>query len=275
MSVDGAATPKLSASAAAMPEQEGLFARYGYQLLSIASPLALLLLWDVCVRLGFVDARFFPAPSTVAQTLWAMAKSGELWLNTEASLIRLFWGFLVGGIPALGLGIAMGLSPLLRALVEPLIAATYPIPKSAIMPLILLIFGLGEASKIAMVAIGVFFPVAMNAVTGVLEINKIYLDVGRNYQASRWQVFRTIALPGALPFIMTGIKLGVGLGLILIAISEMLGAKSGLGYLIWNAWQILDVNVMYVGLFMIALLGFLFTHFLNALERWVVPWKSR
>jgi ABC-type nitrate/sulfonate/bicarbonate transport system permease component len=207
--------------------------------------------------------------------LWAMAKSGELWINTEASLVRLFWGFLVGGIPALGLGIAMGLSPLLRAIVEPLIAATYPIPKSAIMPLILLIFGLGEASKIAMVAIGVFFPVAMNAVTGVLEINKIYLDVGRNYQASRWQVFRTIALPGALPFIMTGIKLGVGLGLILIAISEMLGAKSGLGYLIWNAWQILDVNVMYVGLFMIALLGFLFTHVLNALERWVVPWKAR
>jgi NitT/TauT family transport system permease protein len=275
VSVEGAATPKLAAAAAAMPEQEGLFARYGYQLLSIISPLALLLLWDVLVRLGVIDARFFPAPSTVATTLWAMAKSGELWINTEASLVRLFWGFLVGGIPALGLGIAMGLSPLLRAIVEPLIAATYPIPKSAIMPLILLIFGLGEASKIAMVAIGVFFPVAMNAVTGVLEINKIYLDVGRNYQASRWQVFRTIALPGALPFIMTGIKLGVGLGLILIAISEMLGAKSGLGYLIWNAWQILDVNVMYVGLFMIALLGFLFTHVLNALERWVVPWKAR
>jgi ABC-type nitrate/sulfonate/bicarbonate transport system permease component len=275
VSVEGAATPKLAAAAAAMPEQEGLFARYGYQLLSIISPLALLLLWDVLVRLGVIDARFFPAPSTVATTLWAMAKSGELWINTEASLVRLFWGFLVGGIPALGLGIAMGLSPLLRAIVEPLIAATYPIPKSAIMPLILLIFGLGEASKIAMVAIGVFFPVAMNAVTGVLEINKIYLDVGRNYQASRWQVFRTIALPGALPFIMTGIKLGVGLGLILIAISEMLGAKSGLGYLIWNAWQILDVNVMYVGLFMIALLGFLFTHVLNALERWIVPWKFR
>lgn len=274
MSVEGAATPELPASAAAAPDKEGFLARHGYQLLSIASPLALLLLWDVSVRLGLVDARFFPAPSTVAKTLWGMMKSGELWMHTEASLIRLFWGFLVGGIPALGLGIAMGLSPALRAIVEPIIAATYPIPKSAIMPLILLIFGLGEASKVAMVAIGVFFPVAMNAVTGVLEINKIYLDVGRNYQASRWQVFRTIALPGALPFIMTGVKLGVGLGLILIAISEMLGAKSGLGYLIWNAWEILDVNVMYVGLFMIALIGFLLTHLLNALERWVVPWKQ-
>jgi ABC-type nitrate/sulfonate/bicarbonate transport system permease component len=270
MSVEGV-TPPLAA--AALP-QERFLARHFYGLLSIASPLVLLGLWEVSVRLGIVDARFFPAPSTVARTLWAMALSGELWLHTEASLVRLFWGFLAGGVPALALGIAMGLSPALRAVFEPLIAATYPIPKSAIMPLMLLIFGLGEASKVAMVAIGVFFPVAMNAVTGVLEINRIYLDVGRNYQANRWQVFRTIALPGALPFIMTGIKLGVGLGLILIAISEMLGAKSGLGYLIWNAWEILDVNVMYVGLFMIALIGFLLTHLLNALERRIVPWKS-
>jgi ABC-type nitrate/sulfonate/bicarbonate transport system permease component len=259
----------------AISERRGFLARHGYQLLSIASPVVLLVLWEISVRLGLVDARFFPAPSVVLTTLWSMARSGELWLHTEASLLRLFWGFLAGGIPALALGIAMGLSPFMRAIFEPLIAATYPIPKSAIMPLILLIFGLGEASKVAMVAIGVFFPVAMNAVTGVLEINRIYLDVGRNCQASRWQMFRTIALPGALPFIMTGIKLGVGLGLILIAISEMLGAKSGLGYLIWNAWEILDVNTMYVGLFMIALIGFLFTHLLNALERWIVPWKAR
>jgi ABC-type nitrate/sulfonate/bicarbonate transport system permease component len=274
MSVEGAATPELPAPAEATDGQS-LFARHLYEILSIVSPLALLALWEISVRLGVVDARFFPAPSSVAATLWSMARSGELWLHTEASLLRLFLGFVVGGIPALTLGIAMGLSPLLRALVEPLIAATYPIPKSAIMPLLLLVFGLGEGSKVAMVAIGVFFPVAMNAVTGVLEIDRIYLDVGRNYQASRWQVFRTIALPGALPFIMTGIKLGVGLGLVLIAIAEMLGAKSGLGYLIWNAWEILDVNAMYVGLFMIALIGFVFTHLLNALERWVVPWKSR
>jgi NitT/TauT family transport system permease protein len=273
MSVDGAATPKLPAAAVTADEQEGLFARYGYQLLSIVSPLALLLLWDVLVRLGVIDARFFPAPSTVATTLWAMTKSGELWLNTEASLVRLFWGFLVGGIPALGLGIAMGLSPLLRAIVEPLIAATYPIPKSAIMPLILLIFGLGEASKIAMVAIGVFFPVAMNAVTGVLEINKIYLDVGRNYQASRWQVFRTIALPGALPFIMTGIKLGVGLGLILIAISEMLGAKSGLGYLIWNAKDWSNVAQVICGMLAISATVLVLDSALRSIEHRFIPWQ--
>jgi len=119
-----------------------------------------------------------------------------------------------------------------------------------------------------------FYPVLINSMAGVLQINRIYLDVGRNFHASRRQVFRTIALPGALPFIMTGVKLGVGMGLILIAIAEMIGAKSGLGYMIWNAWEILAVETMYVGLLVIAVLGFVFTLVLNEVERWVVPWKD-
>jgi NitT/TauT family transport system permease protein len=140
--------------------------------------------------------------------------------------------------------------------------------------LILLIFGLGEASKIVMVAIGVFYPVLINTSIGVLEINKIYLDVGRNFGASRWQVFRTIALPGAMPHIMSGVKLGLGMGLILISIAEMIGAKSGLGFMIWNAWELLAVETMYVGLIVIALLGFILSSLLSELERVLVPWRT-
>lgn len=243
------------------------------RIISIVSPLLLLVVWEVCVRTGLLDARFFPAPSRVFSTLVSTVQSGILWTHTWASLQRLFWGLLLGGIPALALGLAMGLYRPLRAVFDPIIAATYPVPKSAILPLILLIFGLGEASKIVMVAIGVFYPVCINAVAGVLEINKIYLDVGKNFQAGRWQMFRTIALPGALPIVMSGIKLGVGMGLILIAIAEMVGAKSGLGYMIWNAWEILAVEMMYVGLLVIAVLGFVFTLILNELERWIIPWK--
>jgi len=243
------------------------------RLISVVSPFLLLLVWEIAARARLIDTRFFPAPTTILHTLVGLIDSGVLWTNTWASLQRLFWGFLLGGLPALVLGVIMGLSRPLRAAIDPLIAATYPIPKSAIFPLILLIFGLGEASKIVMVAIGMFFPICINAVAGVLEINKIYLDVGKNFQASRWQMFRTIALPGALPFIMSGIKLGVGMGLILIAIAEMIGAKSGLGYLIWNAWEILSVETMYVGLLMIAMLGFLFSLILDELERWIIPWK--
>jgi ABC-type nitrate/sulfonate/bicarbonate transport system permease component len=243
------------------------------RILGVVSPIALLLVWEIAAGFGFIDTRFFPAPSSILAELAAMAKSGELAVHTWASMERLFWGTLIGGLPALVLGIAMGLNRVVRALVDPIIAATYPVPKSAILPLALLIFGLGEGSKIFMVAIGVFFPVVINATTGVLEINKIYLDVGRNFRASRWTTFWTIALPGALPVIMTGFKLGIGIGLVLIAIAEMMGAKSGLGFLIWNAWTTFAVEQMYAGLFMIALIGFLLTLALNELERFVIPWK--
>ena len=263
--------PKVLRSARA----SSLGAGHRDRLISLASPVLLLLLWEGLVRAGALDARFFPAPSSIYHTLVALAGDGTLWANTSASLQRLLWGVLLGGIPALLLGIAMGLNRTLRALVDPLVAATYPVPKSAIFPLILLIFGLGEASKIVMVAIGVFYPVLINSCTGVLEINKIYLDVGHNFRATRWQVFRTIAIPGAVPHIMSGIKLGVGMGLILIAIAEMIGAKSGLGYMIWNAWEILSVETMYVGLLVIALLGFLFSMVLTEVERVLVPWKTR
>jgi NitT/TauT family transport system permease protein len=242
--------------------------------LNVISPLALLLVWEACARLGFIDTRFFPAPSSVISTLIEMLLTGELVTHTAVSLERLAYGTVVGAVPALILGIAMGLNRSIRALFDPLIAATYPVPKSAILPLALLIFGLGEGSKIFMVAIGVFFPMVINTTTGVLEINKIYLDVGRNYKANRWNTFWTIALPGALPVIMTGFRLGIGIGLVLIAVAEMVGAKSGLGYLIWSAWSTFAVEQMYVGLFVIALIGFLITFGLNELERIIIPWKA-
>jgi NitT/TauT family transport system permease protein len=243
------------------------------RLISFASPIGLLLIWEVAARLGFVDVRFFPAPSSIIMTLIAMMQSGELWVHLWASLRRLAWGFLLGGVPALVLGVVMGLSRPLRAMFEPLISALYPIPKSSIVPLALLIFGLGESSKIFMVALGVFFPIAINATTGVLEINKIYLDVGKNFKAGRWSTFRSIALPGALPVIFTGIRLGVGMGLVLISIAEMVGAKTGLGFMIWNAWETFAVEQMYVGLFVIAIIGLVLNIVLNEIEKILVPWK--
>jgi len=228
-------------------------------------------LWEVLADTHLIDTRFFPAPSSIAGTFGTLAANGQLEANTFISLERLFWGFLLGAVPALVIGLTMGLYRPVRTLVEPLILGTYPVPKSAILPLILLIFGLGEPSKIVMVAIGVFYPVVINTVSGVLQIPQIYLDVGHNFGASRWKMFTTIALPGALPFIMTGVKLGAGMGLILIAIAEMIGAQSGLGYMIWNAWQILSVNTMYVGLIMIALLGFVLTLAINEIERLLIP----
>ncbi len=255
-------------------EQARLAARRRERIMSIASPVGLLLAWEIAAQFGMIDVRFFPAPSTIMAALFRMALSGELLEHVLISMQRITLGFLLGGIPAIILGIVMGISRPVRALVDPLIVATYPIPKSSILPFILLIFGLGEMSKVVMVAIGVFFPIAINATAGVLQISPVYLDVGKSFKASRWDIFRTIALPGALPFIMTGVKLGAGLALILIAIAEMVGAKSGIGYMIWSAWETFAVARMYVGLFVIALIGFAISFLLNELERWIIRWKA-
>ena len=243
------------------------------RVLAVLSPLALLVLWEVLTRTTILDDRFFPAPTAIASTFVDVAKSGELWDNTWISVRRVVLGLLLGGIPALAIGLCMGLYRPVRAALDPLVAATYPIPKSAIVPLLLLIFGLGEMSKVVMVAIGAFFPIVMNTSAGVREISPMYHDVGRTFGASRWQTFRTIAFPGALPLIMTGVRLAIGLALILIVIAEMIGAKSGLGYMIWNAWQIFAVPTMYVGLITVSVLGVLFTLALTEAERLLIPWR--
>ncbi|HEY4200579.1 MAG TPA: ABC transporter permease [Devosiaceae bacterium] len=250
--------------------------RMRYRLLGIISPIGLLLVWEILARLNIIDTRFFPAPSAILTLGYSMLLSGQLISNTLITLQRLLLGTIIGGVPALLLGLVMGLNRTVRALVEPLVAATYPVPKSALLPLALLIFGLGEGSKIFMVALGVFFPVLINTTAGVLEISSIYLDVGRNFKADRRRMFQTIALPGALPVIMTGFKLGIGIGLIMVSMAEMLGgADSGLGFMIWSAWQTFAVEQMYVGLFVIAIIGFLLTLLLDELESWLVPWKAK
>jgi ABC-type nitrate/sulfonate/bicarbonate transport system permease component len=250
-----------------------LSARGKDHLLAVTTPLVLLGLWEAMARVGVIDTRFFPAPTSIFEQMFMMMRSGELWEHVFASLRRLFLGFWVGLVPALVLGVVMGLSRPIRAALGPLVSGTYPIPKSALLPLILLIFGLGESSKIVMVAIGVFYPVVLNTVAGVLQVAPVYYEVASNFGASKWQVFKSVAVPGAMPSIMTGVELGAGLGLILIAIAEMVGARSGLGFMIWNAWQLYSVETMYVGLLVIALIGYALSLLLGEVSRLVMPWR--
>lgn len=242
---------------------------------SVATPGALLILWEIAARGGFVDTRFFPAPTTIATSLLDLVASGTLWIDSKASIGRLLAGLALGAIPGIIVGLFMGLNRFAKLAMEPIIAATYPIPKSAIFPLFLLIFGLGEVSKIAIVAVGVFFPVAINTAAGVREISPIYRDVGSNFNAGRWNTFRHIALPGALPLVLTGLQLASGMGLMLIVVAEMLGGNSGLGFLIWNSWQTFSVGTMYAALIVISLLGLLLSLVMIEVERLLVPWRKR
>lgn len=244
------------------------------RLLSILSPLLLLAVWEISVRAGLVDRRFIAAPSIILIALWDMLVSGELMRHLGASLGRIAAGFAIGVVPAVLLGLWMGISRPVRAVVDPLIAAVYPIPKIAVLPLLMVFFGIGEGSKIAVVAISAFFPVIINTYAGVANVDRIYLDVARSFGAGRALVFRRVVFPGALPVIFAGIRLALGVCLIVIVSAEFVAARSGIGFLIWSSWETLLIDKMFVGLLVIAVIGTLVNILLREIQARAIPWQS-
>jgi ABC-type nitrate/sulfonate/bicarbonate transport system permease component len=244
------------------------------RLLYLISPIALLAIWQVLLVLGFGDRRFIPAPSDIAVRFWQLAASGELWVDTGVTLYRVFAGYLIGAIPAIAIGLVMAMSKPVRIFFDPLIAAFFPIPKVALMPLLLLAFGFGDASKIALVATAVFFPVIVNTYAGAANIDKIYWDVAKNYGASSYVLFTRVVFFGALPMIFAGLKIALAVSFVVLVAAEFVASKSGLGYLIWNSWELLQVDYMFVGIVVIGVLGLITSLLFQELENMVIPWKA-
>ena len=153
------------------------------RILEIASPIVFLLIWETVVRLGWLDARFVPPPSAVVLRFFDLVQSGELWKNVSVTLFRVGVGYTLGVIPGIAVGLLMAMFKPLRYVLDPLVAAIYPIPKIALMPLLLLAFGIGEMSKIVLVAITTFFPVLISTYAGAANIENIYLDAAKNFGA--------------------------------------------------------------------------------------------
>jgi ABC-type nitrate/sulfonate/bicarbonate transport system permease component len=244
------------------------------RMLAIGSPVLLLVVWELLVRAKFLDARFVPAPSTIFETAWQMILSGELWEHVRASLLRLAGGFVVGVVPGIAIGLVMGLNRYVRAALDPLVAATFPIPKIAILPLLMLAFGIGEASKIAVIAIAVVYLALINTMLGVVTLDRVYFEVARNYGAPWRKLFTRVIIPGALPHIFAGLRLSLGVSLIVIVSAEFVAAKSGIGYLIWTSWESLVIEKMFVGIIVITLLGVVFNAILKEVERLCIPWRN-
>jgi len=239
------------------------------------SPVGALLIWEICTRSGVLDARFFPAPSAIMHHLVFVIPPQGLFADIAASLNRIFWGYSVGSALGAALAVAMGLSKPVRALCYPLVALTYPIPKIAILPLIMLIFGIGELSKIVVVGIGSFFLVLMNTLHGVDGVARIYHDVAKVYGIGRRRFIARVIVPGALPSIFTGLKLAIGYSLVIVVAAEFSGANAGIGYLIWQSWETFSIKSMYAGIFVIGALGLAFSAGLEWLERRLVPWRDK
>jgi len=244
------------------------------RILYLISPIGLLAIWQVLLMLGFGDRRFIPTPSDIAVQFWAMTMSGELGWHVSVTLYRVAMGFVIGTVPGIAMGLFMAMFRPVRIFFDPLIAALFPIPKIALMPLLLLAFGFGDASKVALVAIAVFFPVIINTYAGASNIEKIYWDVAKNYGASQSIVFRRVVFFGALPMIFAGLRIALAVSFIVLVAAEFVATKSGLGYLIWNSWELLEVTTMFCGIVTIGILGLITSALFQELERKVIPWKA-
>lgn len=243
--------------------------------LALGAPLLLLLLWEWLSRSHALNPLFFPPPSMVARTWWRLIRSGGLLSDVQISTARLLAGFALGAIPGVALGMAMGLWRPVRMALLPTVNALYPIPRIAILPLVLVVFGIGESGKLFMVAFSVFFLMLLQTVAGVTQIEPVMLDVARSVRASRWRQYRSVALPGALPSIFTGARLALGFALIVIVGTEFLAANHGVGARIWRAYQVLDIDTMYAGLATTALMGWALSLLVSAVERVAIPWQRR
>jgi NitT/TauT family transport system permease protein len=263
-------------SAARIPVENraGFLVRRDHRVVRVLALAALLALWEAVARVGWVPVLFLPSPVGVLQEGYEMLVSGELWLHVAASLKRLLLGFAVGGGLGVAVGVAVGFTALGEAIGAPLIAATFPVPKIALLPLLILWLGLGEPSKVAVIALGVFFPMAINTAAGVRQADPLLVRAAVAFGARRPGVIRKVILPSALPMIFAGLRLGAGTALLLLVAAEMIAVESGIGFLILHAGNIMATTKLMVGIVVLSLLGVLSHWGLARLERAAVPWRA-
>ena len=234
--------------------------------------LAILAVLETLVRSGVHMGVFLPAPSAVAMSLAEMIANGSLALHLAATASRIVAGLLGGVFVGVTLGLAMGTSRRLQRLVDPVVAAIHPIPRLAFFPLLIVMFGVGEMSKLAAVALGAFFPMLLNTVAGVRGMNPVHLELARNFGASRWQMFLHVLLPGSMPLMLTGLRLSSNVAFHSTIGVEMVGSRTGLGAMLWLSWQTFRIDHLYAILVVIAAIGIGLASLIRWLTNRSAPW---
>lgn len=242
---------------------------------SAASIAALLALWESVCLAGVVSPLFLPAPSQILSSLWDMILGGEIGESLVASLYRIIVGFAVGGIFGLIVGLVTGTSALADRMANPIVNALYPIPKIALLPLFILWLGIGELSKVTIIALGVFFPIAMNTYSGVKNVDPLLIKVAVSFNAGWVYTMRCVVLPYALPMIFAGLRIAAGTALLLLVAAEMIAAEKGIGALILHYGDLMITDRLMAGVIVLSLLGLLFSLALERLEKYLIPWNKR
>jgi NitT/TauT family transport system permease protein len=230
--------------------------------------------WEAASRAGLLSPLYFPAPSVIALALADLFATGDLAGHLWATVVRLGWGLTLGGVPGLLIGLAMGSSRRLHDALDPIVAAVHPVPKIAIFPLILVLFGIGELSKVIAVAIAAFFPLLISTMTGVRQINPIYFDVARNYGSSRARLVADVVVPGSLPMALAGARLSLNVALLVAIAVELVAPDRGLGAVLWLARETLRVEDLYATLVIVAALGVGMNVLLQRAAVRLIPWQD-
>lgn len=229
-------------------------------------PATALALWEASYRLHLLPG-YLVGPSAILATLAQMTASGELWIDIASSLMRCYSGFAFGAVAGVMLGLLAGVSRGVNVFFDPLISLTYPVPKVAILPILMVWLGLGDASKIATIALSVFYPVFINSCAGARSVNRLYLWSARNAGATPRRIFFWVVLPAALSSIFAGLRIGLALSFILLFATEMVVGNAGLGYLIIEAEHYQRFDIMFVAILAVGVLGFASDRLLMATRR--------
>jgi sulfonate transport system permease protein len=243
-------------------------------LIGLALPVGLALFWEFAVRAGWAQGRLMPPPSRIGATLWALAETGELWLHVWATLWRVLVGFGIGAVAGVALGALSGASEGARRALDPTLQALRAIPSIAWVPLFILWLGIFEASKVALIAVGVFFPVYLGVAGAILSVDRKLVEVGRVFRLSRLQLARRILLPAVLPSTLVSLRSGLGLGFMFVVAAEFMGASEGLGYLLVDGQQLGKPDQILAAIIAFALLGKLADTILVAATAPLARWQD-
>lgn len=227
---------------------------------------------ELAVRTHLVNGALIPAPTAVVQRVWEIVAGGELFAPLGKTLYLLFTGYFIASALAIGVGLLMGRFRSLYNLLEPLVEVLRPLPKAALLPPLILFLGLQNPMKLTVIGLGVFFPVLINTVQGVSGVDPVLIDTGRTFRCGRLVLLLRIVLPAAMPLILAGMRVALGLGLILVVIAEMLAGTGGVGFLIIDMQRLFRVKDMYAWIVILAVIGYALNAIFLKLEQRIIHW---
>lgn len=248
---------------------------FGSGLMGMLSPALVLVCWEAAGRLGWTNPILLPAPSQIGEALFALVASGAIAKPLLHTVSLFIAGYSLAVLIGAGLGIAMATSRTLYGLLEPLVEVVRPIPKPALVPVLFLFLGIGKATMIALVALAAVFPVLISTFQGVRGLDPVLLETARTFQVSRVRTILSIILPASLPMILAGMRVALGLGLVLVILAEMLAGEDGIGFRILDLERSFQIRDMFAWMVVLVALGGAMMKLFDIAERKLVPWRGR